>query len=319
MMYHSEAMLRRARHPLPPSRSPARTLISRSSSSRSKSCGTNSSDNPRSVPLLDQLELHLPTWKRMPHKPNRGAAGGNREYHRAIVRPRKPARRPLPEHLPRERIVYPSPLVYPCCGDAVAQDRRGLTETLELIPRQWKVIQHVREKFSCRSCEALTSRPRPHTLSRARADPKLLAHILFAKYACTSPSIVRATSITQTSPRCLTLTTGGAAAATLIPLVDVSAPTSLPPSASTPHTTVPVLTKAKPVLTAITYVRYTVRSPSHPPHRSSIRGSCAASRATLSGYAVNADPHLYQLQPLYETNRKLSILKRVLAHATQVL
>jgi len=29
---------------------------------------------------------------------------------------RKPARRPLPEHLPRERIVYPAPTACPCCG-----------------------------------------------------------------------------------------------------------------------------------------------------------------------------------------------------------
>src|SRR5258707_2857526 len=29
---------------------------------------------------------------------------------------RKPARRPLPEHLPRERVVYPIPSACPCCG-----------------------------------------------------------------------------------------------------------------------------------------------------------------------------------------------------------
>jgi hypothetical protein len=36
-----------------------------------------------------------------------------------------------------------------------------VTETLELIPRQWKVIAHVREKFSCRACEAITQAPAP--------------------------------------------------------------------------------------------------------------------------------------------------------------
>ena len=36
-----------------------------------------------------------------------------------------------------------------------------VTETLELIPLQWKVIQHVREKFSCRACEAITQPPAP--------------------------------------------------------------------------------------------------------------------------------------------------------------
>ena len=70
---------------------------------------------------------------------------------------RRPARRPLPEHLPRERVVYPAATSCPCCG---GRDLRKLgedvTETLELVPRQWKVIQHVREKFSCRACECIT-------------------------------------------------------------------------------------------------------------------------------------------------------------------
>jgi transposase len=68
----------------------------------------------------------------------------------------RPARRPLPEHLPRERIVYPSPAACPCCSGVLHKLGEDVTETLELIPRQWKVIQHVREKFSCRTCEAIT-------------------------------------------------------------------------------------------------------------------------------------------------------------------
>ena len=60
-----------------------------------------------------------------------------------------------------------------------------VTETLELVPRQWKVIQHVREKHSCRSCEKITQPPAPsHSIARGRAGPGLLAHVLFAKYAC---------------------------------------------------------------------------------------------------------------------------------------
>ena len=63
-----------------------------------------------------------------------------------------------------------------------------MTETLELIPRQWKVIQHVREKFSCRACEAISQPPAPsHPIARGRAGPKLLAHILFSKYGLHLP------------------------------------------------------------------------------------------------------------------------------------
>src|SRR5215475_11896211 len=100
----------------------------------------------------------------------------------------KPARRPLPEHLPRERIIYPSPSACPCCGGVLHKLGEDVTETLELIPRQWKVIQHVREKFSCRTCETITQPPAPfHPIARGRAGPKLLAHVLFSKYGLHLP------------------------------------------------------------------------------------------------------------------------------------
>src|SRR6202163_347460 len=100
----------------------------------------------------------------------------------------KPACRPLPEHLPRERIIYPTPSACPCCGGALHKLGEDVTETLELIPRQWKVIQHVREKFSCRTCEAITQPPAPaHPIARGRAGPGLLAHLLFSKYGLPLP------------------------------------------------------------------------------------------------------------------------------------
>jgi hypothetical protein len=46
-----------------------------------------------------------------------------------------------------------------------------VTETLELIPRQWKVIQHVRDKFSCRACEAITQPPAPsHPITHVKSQ-----------------------------------------------------------------------------------------------------------------------------------------------------
>jgi transposase len=81
---------------------------------------------------------------------------------------RKPARRPLPERLPRERVVYPAPSSCPCCGGTLHKLGEDLTETLDLIPRQWKVIQHVREKFSCRFCETITQPPAPVIVAASR-------------------------------------------------------------------------------------------------------------------------------------------------------
>ena len=125
-----------------------------------------------------------------------------------------------------------------------------VTEMLELIPRQWKVIQHVREKFSCRACEAITQPPAPsHPIARGRAGPKLLAHVLFAKYGLHLP-LNRQSDVYEREGIDLDVSTladwVGTAAATLMPLVDVIRDHVF--AAERIHaddTTVPVLAKGK--------------------------------------------------------------------------
>jgi transposase len=57
-----------------------------------------------------------------------------------------------------------------------------------VIPRQWKVIQSVREKFSCRDCERITQPPAPfHVTPRGFAGPNLMAMILFDKFGQHQP------------------------------------------------------------------------------------------------------------------------------------
>jgi len=175
---------------------------------------------------------------------------------------RRPARRPLPEHLPRERIIYPAPSVCPCCGDSrLRKIGEDVTETLELIPRQWKVIAHVREKFSCRACEAIPQPPAPsHPIARGRAGPKLLAHVLFAKYGLHLP-LNRQSDVYEREGIELDVSTladwVGAAAATLMPLVDViRAHVFAAERIHADDTTVPVLAKGKTRVGRLwTYVR----------------------------------------------------------------
>jgi transposase len=102
---------------------------------------------------------------------------------------RKPARQPFPAHLPRERIIVPGPTTCACCGSKrLAKLGEDVTETLEVVPRQWKVLQHVREKFTCRDCEKISQAPAPfHVLPRGFAGPSLLAMILFEKYGQHQP------------------------------------------------------------------------------------------------------------------------------------
>lgn len=101
----------------------------------------------------------------------------------------RPARKPFPDHLSRERVVVPAPESCPCCGSSrLVKLGEDVTETLEVIPRQWKVIQTVRERFSCRACEAVTQPPAPfHVIPRGHAGPNLLAMVLFEKFGQHQP------------------------------------------------------------------------------------------------------------------------------------
>jgi transposase len=102
---------------------------------------------------------------------------------------KRPSRQPFPEHLPRERVVEPGPTACQCCGGSrLRKLGEDITETLEVIPRQWKVIQTVREKFTCRDCEKITQAPAPfHVIARGWAGPSLLAMILFEKFGQHQP------------------------------------------------------------------------------------------------------------------------------------
>jgi transposase len=107
----------------------------------------------------------------------------------AAFESRRPVRKPFPEHLPRERLVIEAPTSCTCCGSARIVKMGGdITETLEVIPRQWKVIQTVREKFTCRDCEKISQPPAPfHPTPRGWAGRNLLAMILFEKFGQHQP------------------------------------------------------------------------------------------------------------------------------------
>jgi len=98
-------------------------------------------------------------------------------------------RNTFPEHLPRERMVIDLPTACECCGGTrLRKLGEDVTRTLETIPRQWKVIETVREKFTCRDCEKISQAPAPfHVITRGWAGPSLLAMILFEKFGQHQP------------------------------------------------------------------------------------------------------------------------------------
>ena len=144
----------------------------------------------RGARLIDQLELQLEELEAT-------ATGDEIRADKAIATAinltpndrRRPSRKAFPEHLPRERVVIEAPSACTCCGSArIVKMGEDVTETLEVIPRQWKVIQTVREKFTCRDCEKISQPPAPfHPTPRGWAGPNLMAMILFETFGQHQP------------------------------------------------------------------------------------------------------------------------------------
>ena len=115
----------------------------------------------RKARLLNQLELELDELTASAAEDELAAAravAGSTKIEPPIRR--RPARKPFPADLPRERVVVPAPEACASCGsDRLSKVGEDVTETLEVVPRRWKVIQTVREKFTCRDCERISRAP----------------------------------------------------------------------------------------------------------------------------------------------------------------
>src|SRR5947209_6696854 len=144
----------------------------------------------RTVRLLDQMELAFEELESSASEDEIAAERAVATTTNVVAFTRKrPARQPFPEHLPRERVVEPGPVACLCCGSPrLRKLGEDVTETLEVIPRRWKVIQHVREKFTCRACETIAQAPAPfHVISRGRTGANLLAMVLYSKFGLHQP------------------------------------------------------------------------------------------------------------------------------------
>src|SRR5580692_10114756 len=148
----------------------------------------------RTARLLDQLELTLEELETAATEDELGAEMAAAKAANATTTVgsftrKRPSRQPFPAHLPRERIIVPGPVACACCGGSrLSRLGEDVTETLEVIPKSWKVIQHVREKFSCRDCEKISQAPAPfEVIARGWAGTSLLAMILYEKFGQQQP------------------------------------------------------------------------------------------------------------------------------------
>jgi transposase len=203
----------------------------------------------RSQRLIEQLELQLEEL---------AAAAAEDETKAETARVQvqgftrhQATRRNFPADLPRRRIVHPAPTSCPCCGsNKLSKIGEDVTETLDVVPRQWFVTEHVREKFSCRSCEKINQPPAPfHAIARGFAGPSLLAMILVDKYANHQPLNRQSEQFAREGIELSVSTMAdhvGACAATLMPLHElIKAHVFAAERIHGDDTTVPVLAKVK--------------------------------------------------------------------------
>ncbi|MGY4171620.1 IS66 family transposase [Bradyrhizobium sp. USDA 4529] len=144
----------------------------------------------RSARLLEQLELELEELVTTASEDELAAqaAAAKTQNVRPFTR-KRPVRKPWPDDIEHERVVVEAPTTCACCGGSrLAKVGEDVTKTLEEIPRRFKVIETVREKFTCRDCETISQAPAPfHATPRGFIGPQLLATILFDKFGMHIP------------------------------------------------------------------------------------------------------------------------------------
>lgn len=97
----------------------------------------------------------------------------------------KPARQPLPDHLPREEIVHDfgEPVCPTCGGTAFLKAESRVTEVLEYVPASFRVVRHVQARCVCKGCDGEIAAAMPSLpIERGKPGPGLIAHVLVAKY-----------------------------------------------------------------------------------------------------------------------------------------
>ncbi|MBF0311691.1 MAG: IS66 family transposase [Magnetococcales bacterium] len=101
---------------------------------------------------------------------------------------KKRGRKPLPDWLPRVEIVHELPESERICDldeSLLTEIGREISEQLDIIPAQVRVIRHIRIKYGCPHChQGVKTAPAPkRPIPKALATAALLAHVAVAKYA----------------------------------------------------------------------------------------------------------------------------------------
>ena len=103
----------------------------------------------------------------------------------SISHQRKTPDRAMPPHLPREEVIHlpaGGDCVCPACGGALRRLGEDADETLDIEPVVFKVVRHIRPKFSCRACETIVQAPAPEkAIARGKASFRMISHVIVCK------------------------------------------------------------------------------------------------------------------------------------------
>jgi len=134
---------------------------------------------------IEQLELRLEELESNRSEKESPAPEAMPVAAASPLTPTRPARRALPDHLPRQTHTHrPKETVCPQCQGELRKLGEDVSEILEYVPASFVVIQHVRPKLSCTRCDSIMQAEAPsRPINRGVAGPGLLAHVLVSKYA----------------------------------------------------------------------------------------------------------------------------------------
>ncbi len=102
------------------------------------------------------------------------------------ARSRRRNRGALPAHLPRiETIVDIEDKACPCCNGLLHKIGEDVSERLDIVPAQFRVLVTHRPKYACRACEdVVVQAPAPSRLIEGGLPTEAtVAHVLVSKYA----------------------------------------------------------------------------------------------------------------------------------------
>jgi transposase len=99
---------------------------------------------------------------------------------------KKRGRKPLPDTLPRVEVIHEIPEDQRHCphdGQVLAEINQVVSEQLDIIPAQIRVIRHLRKQYACSCGQCIQTAPLPgQPIPKSMASPGLLAHVAVSKY-----------------------------------------------------------------------------------------------------------------------------------------